>query len=106
VTQTTLPLARQYDVGIQLASVLGMGLLTGKEPQNHPRAHAMWEWCQKRGLSIRQLALHFCLAVPLDGILIVGSGTPEHVEEVCWEAQTPVPREVWRDFKAEFGVGL
>jgi aryl-alcohol dehydrogenase-like predicted oxidoreductase len=52
------------------------------------------------------LALHFCLAVPLDGILIVGSGTPEHVEEVCREAQTPVPPEVWRDFKAEFGVGL
>ena len=33
VAETTLPLARQHDVGIILASPLGMGSLTGVEPK-------------------------------------------------------------------------
>lgn len=106
--QTTLPLARQYDVGVQLASVFGCwsGTLAGLEPKDNPRAHAMWAWCGKRGMNLRHLALHFALAAPIDGIVIVGPGTPEHVDEVCREALEPVPAEVWRDFKAEFGVGV
>ena len=106
--QTTLPLARQHGVGVQLASVFGCwsGTLSGKEPKDNPRAHAMWSWCEKRGLNLRHLALHFALAAPIEGIVIVGPGTPEHVDEVCCEARMPVPAEVWRDFKAEFGVGV
>ncbi|PIW15149.1 MAG: hypothetical protein COW34_06875 [Armatimonadetes bacterium CG17_big_fil_post_rev_8_21_14_2_50_66_6] len=106
--ETTLPLAKEYEVGVQLASVFGCwaGVLTGKEPENHPLAHAMWNWCRQRGLNIRHLALHFALAAPVDGIVIVGSGTPEHVEEVFSDAHTPVPPERWREFKAEFGVGV
>ena len=56
--ETTLPLARQHDVGIILASPLGMGSLTGVEPDveterrrnpdAEPKAHAMWQWCQER----------------------------------------------------------
>ena len=34
VAQTTLPLAREHDVGIILASPLGMGSLTGAEPDS------------------------------------------------------------------------
>ena len=59
--ETTLPLARQHDVGIILASPLGMGSLTGVEPdleterRRNPnarfdmgaKAHAMWQWCQE-----------------------------------------------------------
>jgi aryl-alcohol dehydrogenase-like predicted oxidoreductase len=106
--ETTLPLAKEYDVGVQLASVFGCwaGTLTGKEPTDNPRAHAMWQWCRERGSNIRHLALHFALAAAIDGMVLVGSGTPEHVKEVWNEAQTPVPPEVWRDFKAEFGVGV
>jgi aryl-alcohol dehydrogenase-like predicted oxidoreductase len=105
--QTTLPLARRYDVGVQLASVFGCwsGPLAGNEPTNEPRAHAMWTWCRDRGLNLRHLALHFALAAPIDGIVLIGSGTPEHVAQVCREALTPVPPEVWRDFRAAFGVG-
>jgi aryl-alcohol dehydrogenase-like predicted oxidoreductase len=105
--QTTLPLARRYDVGVQLASVFGCwsGTLAGGEPKDSPRAHAMWSWCRQRGLNLRHLALHFALAAPIDGQVIVGPGTPEHVEEVCREALTPVPPEVWQGFRAEFGVG-
>ncbi len=106
VERTTLPLARQYDVGIILASILGMGKLTGREPQNDPCAHAMWEWCRERGLDIRHLAVQFCLAAPIDGIIMPGPGTREHVEDTVCMATTEVDPEVWRAFKAEFGIGL
>ncbi len=106
VERTTLPLARQYDVGIILASILGMGKLAGREPQNDPRAHAMWQWCRERGLDIRHLAVQFCLAAPIDGIIMPGPGTKEHVEDTVRMATTEVDPEVWRAFKAEFGVGL
>jgi aryl-alcohol dehydrogenase-like predicted oxidoreductase len=106
--KTTLPLARRYDVGVQLASVFGCwsGTLSGLEPKDNPRAHAMWAWCEKHGTNLRHLALHFALAAPIEGIVIVGPGTPGHVDEVCREALEPVPTEIWRDFKAEFGVGV
>jgi len=105
--QTTLPLARRHDVGVQLASVFGCwsGTLAGGEPKDSPRAHAMWTWCQQRGLNLRHLALHFALAAPIDGLVIVGPGTPEHVADVCREAHTPVPAEVWTAFREAFGVG-
>lgn len=106
--QTTLPLARRHGVGVQLASVFGCwsGALSGNEPKDNPKAHAMWAWCQARGLNLRHLALHFALAAPIEGHVIVGPGTPEHVAEVCHEARVPVPAEVWTEFRAEFGVGV
>ena len=106
--KTTLPLAKRHDVGIVLASVLGCwsGTLAGGEPKDSPRAHAMWVWCRQRGVNLRHLALQFALAAPIDGIVLVGPGTPAHVDEVCRETLTPVPPEVWRDFRAEFGVGV
>jgi aryl-alcohol dehydrogenase-like predicted oxidoreductase len=108
VAATTLPLAREKGVGIILASALGMGRLAGPEPdpQAEPRAHAIWAWCQQRGVDIRRLALQFVLAAPIDGIAMSGPCNRQQVEEVCEAATAQVPAEVWRDFKAEFGVGL
>ena len=106
VAQTTLPLAKTRDVGVILASPLGMGKLAGPEPKDDPKAHAMWAWCEKRGTSIRHLALQFCMAAPINGIVLSGPANRQQVEEVYAAATTEVPAEVWRDFKAEFGVGL
>jgi aryl-alcohol dehydrogenase-like predicted oxidoreductase len=104
--QTILPLAKQWDVGIILASILGLsGTLSGREPQNHPRAHAMWSWCQEHGVDIRHLAVQFAMAAPIDGIVMPGPGSKEHVEDVYRFATTEVDPEVWRAVKAEFGVG-
>lgn len=107
IVRTTLPLAREHDVGIILASVLGMGRLAGPEPdlKAEPRAHAMWQWCRDRGVNIRHLAMQFCLAAPIDGIVMAGPANRQQVEEAYEAATTEVPPEVWRDFKAEFGVG-
>ena len=114
VAQTTLPLAREYDVGIILASPLGMGSLTGEEPNaeieqrrhpgSMPRAHMMWQWCQERGVNIRHLAMQFCLAAPVDSIVMVGPANKTQVEEAYEAATANVPPEIWRDFEAEFGV--
>ena len=101
---TLIPLAAKYDVGIILGSVLGIGGLTGREPPKDSRAHPMWDWCQGRGVDIRQLAIQFCLALPIDGVVMVGPGTEAHVEDTYRAATTEVPPDVWRDFAAVFGV--
>jgi aryl-alcohol dehydrogenase-like predicted oxidoreductase len=106
VAQTTLPLAQARGVGVILASPLGMGKLAGPEPKDDPKAHAMWAWCRERGTSVRHLALQFCLAAPIEGIVLSGQANRQQVEEVYAAATTEVSGEVWRDFRAEFGVGL
>ena len=118
VAQTTLPLAREHDIGIILASPMGMGTLTGEEPNKEdelrrarkenpdvkPQAHDMWTWCQARGVNIRHLAVQFCLAAPVDGIVMFGPADKRQVEEGYEAATANIPHDVWHDFEAEFGV--
>jgi len=112
--ETTLPLAREHDVGVILASVLSMGLLAGPEPDaaedrrrhgGQPRAHAVWRWCQERGMNVCHLAIQFCLRASVDGIVLPGPSGVRHVEEVYEAATADLPEGVWGDFAAEFGVG-
>ena len=70
------------------------------------RAHAMWTWCQDRGVNIRHLAMQFCLAAPINGIVMPGPANKQQVEEAYEAATVDVPSDVWADFKAAFGVGL
>jgi aryl-alcohol dehydrogenase-like predicted oxidoreductase len=110
VARTTLPLARERGVGIILGSVLGMGLLGGREPnleQPRPKAylaHAMWQWCRDRGVDMRHLAIQFCMAARIDGIVMPGPYTKLQVEQTYEAATTEVPPEVWQAFFDEFGV--
>ncbi len=118
VAQTTLPLAREHDIGIILASPMGMGTLTGEEPNREdelrrarkgdpdakPQAHDMWKWCQARGVNIRHLAVQFCLAAPVDGIVMFGPANKQQVEEGHEAATAHIPPDVWHDFESEFGV--
>jgi len=116
VAETTLPLAREHDVGIILASVLGMGSLTGQEPDEEaekrtnpgvePKAHRMWRWCRDRDVDIRALAIQFCLAAPIQGIVMPGPSGRKHVEEAYEAATAEIADEVWQEFRAEFGVGV
>ena len=115
VAKTSMPLARKHDVGVILASVQGMGLLAGPEPdheterrrypEEEPRAHRIWKWCCNQGVNIRHLALQFCLAAPLEGngIVLAGPANRQELGEVYNAATTVVPLEVWRAFKDEFG---
>ena len=101
--ETMLPLARQRDVGVILAGPLGNGQLTGPESDDE-RAHAIWRWCRDRGLCIRRLALQFCLTAPIDGLVLGGPGNTRELDECFEAATTPIPPEVWREFKTTFGV--
>ena len=112
--ETTLPLARQHDVGIILASPLGMGSLTGVEPDveterrrnpdAEPKAHAMWRWCQERNVNIRHLAMQFCLAAPIDGIVMFGPADKAQVEDGYQAATADISPDIWEAFEAEFGI--
>ena len=113
-TQTTLPLAKERDVGIILASAQGMGSLAGPEPDDdrerrrypgkEPVAHRMWTWCQEHDVNIRALALHFCLAADIDGMVMAGPANRQQVEEVIEAALDPPSEAVWEAFEAEFGI--
>lgn len=114
VTQTTLPLAREHDVGIILASPLGMGSLTGIEPNiedekrrnpdAEPKAHNMWKWCQEHAVNIRHLAMQFCLNAPIDGIVMFGPADLAQVEDGIEAATAEIPEEIWQAFENEFNV--
>lgn len=114
VAETTLPLAREHDIGIILASPLGMGSLTGEEPNvaderrrnpdAEPKAYAMWRWCQARGVNIRHLAMQFCLAAPIDGVVMFGPADIAQIGDGYEAATAEIPPEIWEAFAAEFGV--
>ena len=101
---TVIPMAEKMGVGLILGGVLADGPLTGHEPKGDSRAHAMWEWCRRRGLSIRDLAIQFCMALPMHGIVLVGSGLRQHVDEAFAAATADIPSDVWTAFEAEFSV--
>jgi aryl-alcohol dehydrogenase-like predicted oxidoreductase len=111
------PQCRQRDVGLILASPHGMGILTGDEPDDEtvakrlridkPRAHDMWTFCLDRGVNIRHLAIQFCMGVPdIDSIVLPGPASVQQLEEAYEAATDMIPAEVWRDFEAEFGIGI
>ena len=116
VAKTTLPLAKQHDVGIILASVFGMGLLTGiepnieedkrKNPNDRPIAHQLWQWCRKQEVNIRHLAMQFCMHAPIDGIVMFGPSNTEHVESAYQAATTQIPDSIWQELEAKFSIQL
>ena len=114
VSETTLPLAREHDVGIILASPLGMGSLTGAEPNveeerrrnpnAEPKAYAMWKWCQEHEVNIRHLAMQFCLAAPIEGVVMFGPADKAQVEDGYEAATADISEDVWEAFETEFGI--
>lgn len=131
LAEETIPFAIEHDVGIIIGSPLAKSLLAGPEPvqkevgihdedgkvipaavgsyldpATFPPAHAMWQWCQDRGLNIRDLAMQFAMHAPVqgNGIVLTGAANPREFDEVYTAATTPIADEVWRDFEAKFGV--
>ena len=133
LAKTTIPLALEHDIGIILGSVLLGSLLAGPEPQRvqeqpldqdgnlipaaiggptdpavAPRAHHMWQWCQERGLNIRDLAMQFALNAPVEGngMVLAGPANRKEFDEVYASATTEVAETVWQDFEAAFGIRI
>ena len=108
ITRTTMRIAKTHGTGLILASVFGMGRLTGIEPDraNEPQAHAMWQWCQEHDVDIKHLAMQFCLDAPIDGIVMSGPADRHQLQDAYDAATQEVPAEIWVDFEAKFGVGV
>ncbi len=133
LAEEAIPFALEHDVGILIGSPLGNSLLAGPEPIQKevgihdedgkvipaavgsyldptvfPRAHAMWQWCQDRGLNIRDLAMQFAMHAPVqgNGIVLTGPASSKEFEEAYAAATTPVLEDVWQEFEAEFGVRI
>ena len=108
VARTTMRLAKKHGTGLILASVFGMGRLTGIEPDRaaEPRAHAMWEWCQEQDVDIKHLAMQFCLDAPIDGIVMSGPADRNQLQDAYDAATQEVPAEIWTEFEEKFGVGI
>lgn len=112
--ETLFPAARRHGTGVILASAQGMGLLTGEKPDTErekgmypgrvPCALRIWEWCQTQGVSIRHLAIQFCLAAPVSSIVMIGPSNKSHVQEAFDAATQVIPDEIWQAFETEFGV--
>ena len=111
---TIFPAARRQKTGIILASVQGMGLLTGEEPDperergmhpgSEPRAHRIWTWCRENGVNIRHLAIQFCLAAPVDSVVMFGPASIQHVHDAYEAATDSIPSELWEKLEQDCGI--
>lgn len=115
--QDFFPKCREKDVGVILASPLGMGLLTGSpvdedeerrkiRDTKEPRAGAMLAWCDDRGLDIRHFAIQYCLATSVDSIVLPGQASEEEVIGTYEAAMADISSAVWQDFGELFGVDV
>jgi len=115
LVETSWPLAKAQGVGVIIGSVFAIGLLAGAEPNvedekrrypGEPRAYAMWQWCEDRGVNIRHLAMQFCLAAPIESIVLSGPANKREVIESFESATEVVADEIWDEFEKAFGVGI
>jgi len=108
VSRTTMHLAKKHGTGLILASVFGMGRLTGIEPNraDEPRAHAMWQWCQEQDVDIKHLAMQFCLDAPIDGIVMSGPADRHQLQDAYDAATQEIPADIWTNFEEQFGIGV
>ena len=111
------PICRENGIGVILASPLGMGLLTGREVDEaderrkirdtvEPKAARMLSWCGQRHLDIRHLAIQYCLAAPVESIVLPGQANLDEVEGTYEAATTAVSPDVWRQFGQEFDIDV
>ena len=108
VSRTTMRLAKKHGTGLILASVFGMGRLTGIAPTRpeEPCAHAMWQWCQEQDVDIKHLAMQFCLDAPIDGIVLSGPADRHQLQDAYDAATQEIPADIWTDFEEKFGIGV
>lgn len=112
-----LPLAQRYGVAVVNGSPYAMGVLSGVDPHIKEkerawkldpkivsRAREMYTWCKDRGISLRQLALHFAVRHPAIGMTLVGVRNPQEIIENLRDASAPIDADAARKFFERFGV--
>ena len=111
------PTCREHHIGVILGSPLGMGLLTGREVDEaderdkirdtvEPKGARMLSWCGQRSLDIRYLAIQYCLAAPVESIVLPGQASLEEVEGTHEAATAEISADAWREFGEDFDVDV
>ncbi len=117
IRQTAAPVmaeASRAGVGVVVAQAYLFGLLAGEEPrledytgqQKMPTdylipdfapAHAWWEWARDRGVSLRAVALQYCLRNPHVDALLGGVDSPTQVEQNVAAILEPLSEGIWEE---------
>lgn len=107
-----LTMAAERNVGCINASPFQQGLLAGVDPAEAnrtrlasgqlgvragdlERANRIWEWARERHVSLRALAVQFCLREPRLATTLIGPRTLTELEEDVEAATATLPDWVW-----------
>ncbi len=124
IRQTAAPLmaeASAAGVGVFLAQAYLFGIMAGPEPLVHHYAgvqkinteylvpdvapgHHWWEWARDRGVSLRAVALQYCVRNPHVDTVLVGADSPVHVEQNVAALEEPIPASVWEEVEARIAA--
>lgn len=115
VRQTAAPLIEEAagsGVGVVLAQAYLFGILAGPEPRLEQYAgsqkiateylvpdvapgHDWWVWARDRGVSLRAVALQYCLRNPYVDVLLAGADSPEQAQQNLEASREQIPDEIW-----------
>jgi L-galactose dehydrogenase len=113
-----LPAAAAADIGVLNGWSILRGLLTGidideaqykgryKNDADGDASRKIWQWCQREGVSLLQLAIQYCLAEKRIHGNPIGSLNVDQLEANIWAASTPIEENVWANFRDEFPLNV
>ncbi len=116
------PLAEKHDTGIILGTPILRGLLSNqaeeiidnvkKEHQNinqktlqdFNKIIELKRWAEHHGIKLMSLALNYCLREKRIAVVLTGTVTPEHVEELASSVIDEIPGDVWKKLERDFRI--
>ena len=109
---TVVPALIERGASIIAGGVLNSGLLTTPRPgitYNYApvseavleRAQRLEATCARFDVPLRAAAIQFPLALPIVATVVVGSRTPEEVDDAVAMFQLPIPGELWTALKED-----
>lgn len=111
--QSFLPLCEQRGIGIILGGPFNSGILASgavpnawfnyapATPEVLARVAAIENVCRAHGVALKAAALQFPLHHPCVASVIPGVSSPAELEQNLHMLATPIPRDFWRELKAE-----
>jgi D-threo-aldose 1-dehydrogenase len=110
--QELLPLCRQKGIGVVVGGVYNSGILADPSPGATydyapappsllERAQRLKALCERHGVPLKAAAIQFPLGHPAVVSVLTGARSPQEFEENLRMFQTPIPKELWEELRAE-----
>lgn len=107
-----LPLCARKGIGVVIGGVYNSGLLANPRPGAHynyaevpahvlERALRLQAVCHRHGVPLKAAAIQFPLGHPAVVSVLTAGRTPLQLEENFAMFQTPIPKDLWGELKAE-----